>query len=413
MVPLPPIRSGFGLVILLLTLTLTCHTQARTAVVETNDGRSLEGELVRESAESIVLNIAGIDATIPQDQVARISYRESDRDYFDQKRAELEDDDLDGRLKLVEEMMRRDAFGIAQTELAAMDRKFPDNPRVLEQRQLVEARQSLKSGGELNANRPSAGGNGEGGATPGRSGTTPPKADAYLTPEQMNRIKVYEVDLESDPRVSIPRDTLNQFLETYAGQDNVPAGRAEQQRFFRMSGVDQLRMLFDKQARDLYGQVDIQTLPAPLLEFRRDVNPRHVAGYLAPTFGNGKVPGFSVFSSRPQSDEEAFTNLYLLTRMKFDGVPMIDRGNPAQSLMLQWGLPRDQAQHPAPDVEGWRPAFRSADDPTYTRYRDWIDSLYGQDNPDYGIDYTAPGDGGDGGDSSGESTGSSSGGDGP
>ena len=390
----PPLRIRLRLILLLFTLGLAGPIHARTAVVETKDGRSLEGELVRESAESVVLKIAGIDATIPQDQVARISYRESDSEYFDQKRAELEDDDLDGRLKLVEEMIRREALGIAQTELAAMDRKFPDNPRVLEQRQLVEARQSLKSGGELNANRPATGGNG--GTTPGRPGTAPPKADAYLTPEQMNRIKVYEVDLDSDPRVSIPRDTLNQFLETYAGLDDVPAGRAEQQRFFRMSGVDQLRMLFKQKARDLYGQVDVQSLPAPLLEFRRDVNPRHVAGYLAPTFGNGKVPGFSVFSSRPQSDEEAFTNFYLLTRMKFDGVPMIDRGNPAQSLMLQWGLPRDQAQHPAPDVEGWRPAFRSADDPNYTRYRDWIDSLYGQDNPDYGIDYTAPGDGGGG-----------------
>ena len=376
--------------LLLVAVCVTAPAWARVAIVTTTDGRTLEGEMLRESETAVVLSIAGIEASIPQDQVKTITYRETDQEYFDKERAELKDDDLAGRLALVQTMIERDALGIAETELSALDRAFPDNLQVTEKRQLIEARRSLKTGGELTAGQAGSGGGSGQTTPPTAAGVTAPKADAYLSEEQINRLKVFEVDLEDDPRITIPRETLNTFLDTYAGQEGIPAGTAERQEFFRLSGAEQLKRFFDKQARELYGEVNIRSVPGPLAEFRRSINTRHVARYLAPTFGNGKVEGFNVFTSRPDSDEEAYTNFYLLTKMTFDGIPMIDRGNPEQSLLLQWGLPRDQAQHPAPDVEGWRPAFRSADDPTYLRYLAWIESLWGQDAPDYGIDYTAP-----------------------
>ena len=376
--------------LLLIVLMSAAPVSARIAVVTTTDGRTLEGEMVRESGEVVVLSIAGIEASIPQDQVETLTYRETNQEYFDQKRAELEDADIDGRLELVQELIERDALEIAESELTSLDRQYPDDPRVIEKRQLVQARRSLKTGGELDAERAAAGGSGEGRPRTTAAGATAARADAYLSEEQMNRLKVFEVDLDEEPRITIPRETLDKFFDSYAGQEGVPAGTSERQQFLRLSGSEQLQMLFDKQARELYGEVSVRSVPGPLAEFRRSVNPRHVARYLAPHFGNGKVEGFNVFTSRPDSEQEAFTNFYLLTQMKIDGIPMIDRGNPDQSLMLQWGLPRDQAQHPAPDVEGWRPAFRSTDDPAYVRYREWIESLWGQDTPDYGIDYTPP-----------------------
>ena len=388
LMPPRPVPSLFVLIL----LAVAAPGWARVAVVTTTDGRTLEGEMVRETDEVVVLSIAGIEATVPRDQVESLAYRESDRDYFQAKRAELEDDNLDGRLALVQEMVERDAIGIAESELSALDRAFPDNPQVTEKRQLIEARRSLKTGGELNAERGLV--RVLGPAIPPhpapRRARPPPAPTRTSDDDQINRLKVFEVDLDQNPRITIPRETLDTFLDTYAGQEGVPAGTSERQQFLRLSGTEQLEMFFNKQARDLYGQVQVRSVPGPLAEFRRSVNPRHVARYLAPSFGNGKVEGFNVFTSRPDSDQEAYTNFYLLTRMKFDGIPMIDRGNPQQSLLLQWGLPRDQAQHPAPDVEGWRPAFRSADDPTYLRYLAWIESLWGQDTPDYGIDYTPP-----------------------
>ena len=69
---------------------------------------------------------------------------------------------------------------------------------------------------------------------------------------------------------------------------------------------------------------------------------------------------------------------------------MIDRAMPQRSLLLQWGLPRDAAIHPAPEIEGWRPRFTGPDDETFLKYVDWITQLY-EPLPNYGVTYQWPG----------------------
>ncbi len=63
---------------------------------------------------------------------------------------------------------------------------------------------------------------------------------------------------------------------------------------------------------------------------------------------------------------------------------MIDRASPEMSLLLQWGLARESARYPAPEIDGWEPMFRSTDDSEFRRYVDWIDSLF-EDDLDYGF----------------------------
>ncbi|MEO1236045.1 MAG: hypothetical protein AAFX76_04580, partial [Planctomycetota bacterium] len=180
--------------------------------------------------------------------------------------------------------------------------------------------------------------------------------------------------------------TLDMFLERYSDHALVPAGRRDRAAFKRQNGREQLELFFQVQARDLYDRVDISPTPAPLDRFRRSVNPDYVARYFAPTFGQGAVPGLTLFNRRPRLEAEALTNFYLLTRFSNGGDPMINRADPEQSLLLQWGLPREDARFPAPDVDGWRPAFRSSDDAEFRRYAEWIASLYPEEL-DYGIRY--------------------------
>ena len=77
----------------------------------------------------------------------------------------------------------------------------------------------------------------------------------------------------------------------------------------------------------------------------------------------------------PDAIEEAYTNFFLLDRSALEGMLMIDRAQPIKSLLLQWGLPRESATFPAPDIEGWRPFFNGLEDPTFLQYLKWIESL--------------------------------------
>ena len=91
------------------------------------------------------------------------------------------------------------------------------------------------------------------------------------------------------------------------------------------------------------------------------------------------------------------TNFYLLTQTKVGGIPMIDRNNPEESLLLQWGLPREEAKFGAPeDIKNWRPYFKDPKDERYTKMLSWIKSLIraNQDST-YDLTYKLPKTGGD------------------
>jgi len=354
-----------------------------TAVVTTRDGLVFEGTLVTQTTKIVVLSIAGIDTSIEQTQIADIQIKQAPQEIYDATRPGLSDEDVVGRYELALQMYKLEALDLAHVELLSLDRDFPDNPTIQSLLGSVEAQRKLKS-----ERSPQSEGAERDRSRSNRQVSEPRDAVVYLDAEQINLIKVYEVDLEQRPRVTIRPDTLKEFFDLYRDRNGVPRTSSKQRAFRKRPGYEQLELFFEVKARDLYGRVQVRDEPPPLSEFRRLVNPSYVARYLQPHFGQGQISGLTLFSTRPDSVGEAYTNFYLMTQFSSEGVPMIDRANPSRSLMLQWGLPRDQARHPAPDVEGWAPLFRSEEDPQFQRYIEWIESLLDYD-PDYGIQYTA------------------------
>ncbi len=353
---------------------------ARTAVVRLHDGRTFEGAFVSQTNESIVLNIRGIQADIKQSEVADVSFREEPAEIFARRRAALVDSDLAGRFELVRQMYDLDALEIADGEAAALDREFPDHPAITELRTLIDAKARLAAN-RVPPRRLQQG------ATAERPSAAQRREDQpRLTAKQINLIKVFEIDLSTEPRVTVPPETLNKLFERYADNSNTPRGREAQRAFRREPGWRQLELLFRLQARELYAEVQVPVDPQPLSDFRHRVNPRYVASYFEPHFGRGQVEGLTLLNDRPNDTAEAYTNFYLLTRFSHDGFKMIDRATPRDSLLLQWGLPREAARKPAPEVEGWQPRFRSTEDAEYQRLLAWVNSLYKQE-PDYGITY--------------------------
>lgn len=219
------------------------------------------------------------------------------------------------------------------------------------------------------------------------------KEDPLLSQDDIELMKVYEVDLESDPppRVIIPRDELRKFLKEYQEDDRIPRGKQAQDKWLRLDGHKQLDKLFTLKARDYYKHVRVRSQ----IESFRDwgnIHRRYILGYFQPTFGAGAIPELNLFPRGRDADRIEMTNLYILTQVEIDGKPIIDRNIPEESLLVQWGLPRAAAKFPAPDdIEGWEPKFKDMKDERFVEKVDWIKSLISANQgSDYGIEYKMP-----------------------
>lgn len=69
---------------------------------------------------------------------------------------------------------------------------------------------------------------------------------------------------------------------------------------------------------------------------------------------------------------------------------MIDRDRPADSLLLQFALPMNLADHPHPEVPGFKPVFRLLKDPRYEQFLRWISNDLSPLQSDYGINLGGP-----------------------
>lgn len=365
--------------------------QARQAEVTTRNGRTFTGELVSQDSRQVVIEIAGIRTPINRSDIVSIEYKQDPDEAYAQRRAELADDDFEGRYNLASDLYDEGALEQALTELRSIEQDFADADMhdVHSLRDLVQLRIEMS---QREPRRPAAPAVEPPPAA--RPSTAPrptqPAEQALLTEEQINTIRLWELpqDLaEAQPRVAVPREVIDDLFQKYSTHEDVPRGADEQRRFRAQPGWQQLAFLFQIKARDLYPRVQVHEDPQPLLDFRRRINPIYVVRYFHENFGQGRVPDLDLelVAQDPNSIAGAYTNFYILSTAQYQEQPLINRAQPLESLLIQWGLPRDAAKYQAPQVENWRPFFRGLDDPRLQMYLDWIASLY--PNPDYQIEY--------------------------
>ena len=220
------------------------------------------------------------------------------------------------------------------------------------------------------------------------------KLPPLLTDDDIELIKVYEVDLKSDPppRIDIPKDELKKFLEENQQDDRIPRDRKWRDSFLKGDGYKKLQFLFDFKARDYYKHVRVKSQIQSLRDWRT-IHRRYIHGFFQPTFATGQVPELYLFPRVRGLDAEKIemTNFYILTQVTIGGKAIIDRNQPEESLLVQWGLPRDAAKFPAPKVDGWAPKFKGVKDERFIEHVDWIKSLIAanQDST-LGIEYKVP-----------------------
>ena len=222
-----------------------------------------------------------------------------------------------------------------------------------------------------------------------------------LSDEQINLIRVFEVDLKDPPRMIIPRAAVEQFMTKYAGQlvqgrGQVPTTPEGREQFLRQKPAEILAWFFDLRAREFYERVEVQENPRGMRQFIDDVHRTWLINACSTTkcHGGEEAGRLFLYTRKPNNARSAYTNFLILDRFRTtEGGGLIDYAEPGRSPLLHMGLPRNKALFKHPEVGGlgrvWKPTFDSEDDPKFRAAVSWIQSMY-ENRSGYPIEYTPP-----------------------
>lgn len=350
------------------------------------------------SAQSRTWSVQAGD--IEQLSVEKTAYRR-----YIETRLTIPDEDTDRLLELVEWLQEHELYDEAVAELEGVLDREPANDEAARRLRIVEALRDLerreREGEAEELGGGEAGGEGEEGEEDdgvrrfaGRRLRRPTAEELpLLNEEQINLLKVVEIDLSDPPRVVIDRRTVERLFSLYGDSPLVPTTREGRERFRQLPPEKILEVMFRLQARDLYREVEVVGNPKSMLDFRQDVQTRWLVNGCATTRCHGGVDAgrFQLVNYARGSDRSVYTNFAILDAYESDDglLKMIDWDDPPRSLLVQMGLPRADALYPHPDVIGYRPVFG---DRTSDRYQDtiaWIESMY-RPRPEFELDWEAP-----------------------
>lgn len=369
----------------------------QTAEITLKDGRRVSGVLVNRLADRVVLRIGEVETNFPLDIISDLRALPTVEEQYEQLRAALADEDVDGHLRLAEWVRSRGRLDLALWEVEHVLAVQPTNAQAKDMRTVIIEQERLNqvSGGPR-AVAPAA-------ASPAPGPPAAPKtAFPLLTPEQINLIRVYEVNLKDPPRMVVERVAMERFLEAYAGRNVegrgvVPVTPEARELFYRQKPADVLGWMFDLRAREFYGEVKVLDNPRPFRLFRDNVHRTWIVNACATTrcHGGEEAGRLWLFNQRPSSDASVYTNFLILDRfVTSGGLKLINYRDPAESPLLQMGLPKEDAVLKHPEITGigrpkWRPVFSGRTDERYKQAVEWIRAMYPQ-RTDYPVIYTPP-----------------------
>lgn len=379
-------------------------------------GQRINGLLVSVGSDEVVVRVAGISTRLPMDSIQRYDVLPPIMERYQELRKSI-GSDPENIVRLAQWLQSREQYALALSEIERALAQDATNgealrlKRIIEQQLILQARGVDRAAGEPGKDKPA----------PESANPPRPRPTDFplLSREDINLIKVYEIDLAAHPRVVIPREIAKRMLESRAGNPLIPITREGREAILRRPPLEILDLMFKLQAREFYKDVEVIDLPASIRAFRDDVQRTWLMSCATNQCHGGLDAGRLVLYNRsPNSDQAVFTNLLILerfrTRIGADaepasasgerrgpfGVPLIDWDRPERSPLLQLGLPREDSLFPHPVVprdgpqgprtgggDVWKPEFHSADDRLFKKAVAWIQSMY-RPRPSYPIDYT-------------------------
>jgi hypothetical protein len=370
----------------------------QTGMVILRDGQVREGTIIEDAFEHVLIEIHGIRAKLKRDTVSHVvlqpTFEQKYAEYkaslqpgmydahfglcgwlFEQRKYELAHKELTELLEQVEMHEARRMLRLVDAQLALKDR--PEQDETPDEETSIPPRDSTESQDEIDLS------------------SSPHNAlGPLITKADVNTIRVYEIDFDHPPKITITPDTVRELIEKYGENKLVPASQTGRNAMFRAAAdqpLEIVRLMFQLRARDLYPQIQVNSEPHSLNLFRLRVHDTWLMNNCATSrCHGGPDAGEFVLHRRNYKDEEVrYTNFLILERLKLDeNWPLINYDRPEDSLIIQYGLSRDDptCRKPHPRVDGWKYAFS----PTNPRMKldavEWIRALM-QPRPDYPVDY--------------------------
>lgn len=371
---------------------------AKQATIRLDDGREITGEMVSENEKEVVLEIAGVRTTFPRANVTALTYLKSIAEQYQDKRAKIADDDLEKRYELVRWLFESHEFKLAKSEISSLITQFPRDGRLEAMDKLIDARVKLLQEQKSQDAKPETKVSPTEKKSPTRAAPDRKPVNfegqepaPRLNDDQVNVIRVYEVNPSDHPNVQVPNEVMESVYKKYAGEQDVPVGIQAQRQALGAEGWRKLQLLFSLRAREFYSQVKVFDDPKVISDFRSTIHTRYVLSYCASNacHGGKDAGNFFLFRFQPASEQTVYTNYYILNRYSNKTSYMIDREKPQRSLLLQYALPKNVAVTPHPDVKGWRPLIQTLDQDPAPVILNWIQSL-GIVDPKYPITYNIP-----------------------
>lgn len=360
---------------------------AQECVVTFTTGRRLTGIMMGSHEDTIVLRINGIDTTYRRARIANIKFLPSVEERFTKFRSAIPDEDIEGRLLLVDWLRDRRAYQLAIEELRSILELEPHHPQAKLLKTWLEQHLKLAKS-KINEPEPA----------PKVSIPEPKTIVPLLSDEQVNLIRVYEIDLKNPPKLVIEDNTLRALMRR--SPELFPSDERERDAILKWSPIERLRLLFRHKARDLYSEIRVLEDPDAFQDFKK-----YIAGHTgwlingcATTrcHGGDQAGDFRLANHNPNSPRSLYTNFLILDRYSIaDGTPLINHNEPERSPLIQMGMVRSRSLYPHPDVDqtkfgrDWRPVFRTTKAFNLKRTTDWIRTLY-TPRPEYGFEYPPP-----------------------
>ncbi len=380
---------------LLQVVRLVKPRPGQQGVVVLRNGQVRRGVILEDTFEHVLIEIEGIRAKLVREAVDHVELEPTFDERYAALKASLKPQMERQHLALCRWLLEEHRYDLAQVELRELlaATEVPEARRLL---RIVDAQLALQ---QRAAERV-----GSGGGPPDRKDRVEPDRtagpvyeqdllpDTILTPDDVNLIRVLEIDFNDPPKVVVSPDTIRALIEGYATSPLIPAGQAGRTALFQADSIQIVRLMFELRARELYPQIQVISEPRALNMFRQRVHDTWLMNNCATTRCHGGIHAGPLFLHRRHSkdDRVRYTNLLILERLEVNpDWPLINYDNPEMSLIIQHGLPRSEARLPHPRVKGWKPIFGPGRHRLKGAALRWIGSLM-QPRPEYPVDYEPP-----------------------
>lgn len=361
---------------------------ARQGVVQTNDGRTIEGDITDDfNSDTVAIRIGASEVDVLRSDILSIEYGDDITKQFNLRLSQLPATDIRSRLELSRWALDKKQFDLARRAAYEVLRIDPGNEDAV---MLLHTIQGQRDLGKI---KPEA-------AAPEAPAVEPaapqPSSPAsFLSQDQIDIVRRDELRPDDTVRVAFDQGLQARYLKE-SGDDATA--------FAALDPTGQALRIIGRGDPQLSAGVKILSDPSALDEFHRRIQVKILVGCAAAGCHGGDPSAGDFFLYRDATTTPVwYTNFFILQlyRMKVDSQStvwgkgpverrMIDRTHPAQSVLIQYALPRAVAELPHPQVLGWRPLFTSEQDPACQDILRWIGQSLLPLDPDYGIQFALP-----------------------